>query len=120
MSLPQTRAASRERECAKILGSARHIRKTKGKAPDVVAFRLANGDVVQPEVKNGMKRCPRVLVKALEQAKRYAPGAVPIAVFSDVGGHAIGCVDLKVLARWMGVQEDKLGVQLCLPLGGEL
>lgn len=120
MSREQDRAADRERRCARILGTTRVVRKTKGRAPDVVAFRLENGDVVQPEVKNGMKRCPRVLVKALQQALSYTPGAVPMAVFSDVGGQEVACVPLKDLARWIGVAPEKLGVQLSLPLGGEL
>lgn len=120
MSLPQNRAANREREAARIFGTQRVVRKTKECAPDAVAFRLENGDVVQPEVKNGMKRLPRTLVKALEQARRYSPRAVPIAVFSDVGGEAIACVPAKDLARWMGVAPEKLNVQLSLPLGGAL
>lgn len=121
MSLPQDRAAARERKCARIFGTNRVVRKTrKGRAPDNEPFRLANGDIVQPEVKNGMKRLPRVLVKALEQARSYAPKVIPIAVFSDVGGEDIACVPAKDLARWMGVAPEKLNVQLGLPLGGSL
>lgn len=132
MSLPQNRAAAREREAAKIFGSKRFVRTTpKGRAPDVLPFTLETGEIVQPEVKNGMKRLPRELVKALEQARSYAPDAVPMAVFSDVGGEAIACVPAKALARWLKVAPETLNdgavrkrkatrkrfVQMDLPLG---
>lgn len=108
MSLPQDRAASRERKVAKIFGTTRVVRKAKGRLPDALPFALESGEVVQLEVKNGMKRCPRVLVKALEQARGYTPEATPVAVFSDVGGMDIACVPAKDLARWMGIEAEKL------------
>lgn len=120
MTLPHVRAANRERKAAKILGTKRVVRKDMSCAPDNESFVLENGDVVQPEVKNGMKRCPRGLINALKQARRYSPKAVPLAVFSDVGGEDIACVPLRDLARWIGVAPEKMGVQLALPLYGTL
>lgn len=117
MSREQDRAAARERQAAKLLGSTRVLRRSKQTAPDVVPIRLPNGDLLQPEVKNGLRRCPRSIVKALEQAARYTRGAVPVAVFSDVGGQAIACLPLKDLARWLGTSPEKMGVQLCLAFG---
>lgn len=117
MSREQDRAAARERETAGLLGSKRVHRAPKESAPDVEPIRLPNGDLLQPEVKNGMKRCPRTLVKALEQAVRYTRSAVPVAVFSDVGGAAIACLPLKDFSRLIGVSPEKLGVQLSLSFG---
>ena len=108
MSIEQARAASRERKAAKIFGTTRVVRKAKGRLPDAIPFELKTGECVQLEVKNGMKRCPRVLVKALDQAKAYTPEAIPIAVFSDVGGTDIACVAAKDLARWMGIEVAQL------------
>lgn len=108
MSIEQTRAAAREREAAKIFGTKRVVRKEKGRLPDALPFTLADGECVQLEVKNGMKRCPRVLVRALEQAKSYAPKATLVAVFSDVGGSAIACIAARDLARFMGIEVEKL------------
>lgn len=102
---------------ARLLGTKRVVRKKLEKAPDALPVRLPNGDLIQPEAKNGMKRCPRTLVKALEQARRYTRDAIPVAVFSDVGGEAIACVPLKDFSRWMGITPEKLGVQLSLPFG---
>lgn len=119
MSREQQRAAAREREAARIFKTERVKRKPLERAPDVLPFRLPNGDVVQPEVKNGMKRCPRELVKALEQARRYTRGCIPIAIFSDVGGSSIACVPANDLSRWMGIQPERLGVQLVLNFGAQ-
>jgi hypothetical protein len=115
MSLPQHRAADRERKAARIFGQKRNIRKTKGKTPDVLPFELPSGEFVQLEVKNGMKRCPRVLVKALDQAHGYTPNAVAIAIFSDVGGTDIACLSAKTLARWLGIEPEKLAPKLPKP-----
>lgn len=120
MSIEHRRAAAREREMARLLGTTRVVRKRpRERAPDALPIRLPNGDLIQPEAKNGMKRCPRALVKALEQARSYTRGAVPVAVFSDVGGQAIACVPLKDFSRWMQISPEKLGVQLSLPFGGD-
>jgi len=111
MSVEQARAAARERKAAKIFGTTRVVRKGSDKnrrLPDALPFELASGEIVQLEVKNGMKRCPRVLIKALEQARSYAPAATSIAVFSDVGGTDIACVAAKDLARWMGIEVAQL------------
>src|SRR5262245_42194331 len=115
MSLPQKRAADRERKAARILGTKRVVRKKEDKnkpLPDAEPFEikegLGTGDWVQPEVKNGMKRVPQALVNALDQAKGYSPEFVPLAVFSDVGGTDIGCVYLTDLARYMGVLPEDL------------
>jgi len=51
-------------------------------------------------------------------ARGYAPGAVPVAVISDVGGEAVACLPLVAFARLLGVAPARLG-QIALPFGGE-
>lgn len=108
------RAARREREAAELLGTKRVRRRRGERAPDVLPLRLPNGDAIQAEVKSGMRRVPRSIAKALEQAEGYAPDAIPLAVFSDVGGAAIACMPLREFARLLGLQPERLGVQLPL------
>jgi hypothetical protein len=74
---------------------------------------LPTGDVLQAEVKS-TKRAPKRILDALEQARRYAPSAVPVAVFSQTGGPAIACLPLADFVRLLGLKEPKPGEQLAL------
>ncbi len=97
-----SRAAARERAAGKVLGVRRVWRDRGESAPDLVPVEVA-GVVLQPEVKHRAK-LPAYLVAALEQAKRYAPEAEPLAVISAHGGSALAVVDLRVFARLVGLE----------------
>lgn len=113
MSVAHKRAARREREAATALGTERvRHRPRYVSAPDTLPVRLPSGDVLQPEVKT-RKRLPRLIVDALTQAMRYQADAIPVAVISETGGHAIACLPLEDLARLLGLQPQRL-VQLPL------
>jgi hypothetical protein len=117
MSLSLDRGTRLERRTARILGSQRITRARGKSAPDVCAVLDRAGEQYQPECKSGMRRLPAVVRKALAQARRYTPDAVPVAVVSDVGGEAVACLPLDAFARLLGVAPARLG-QLALPLGG--
>jgi hypothetical protein len=114
VSVTSRRAARRELEAAKVLGTERvRWRPRYVSAPDVLPVRLPSGDVLQAEVKT--TRCaPKRILAALAQARKYAPSAVPVAVFSQTGGEAIACVPLADFARLLGLQVPKAGQQLAL------
>ena len=116
MSRASRRAARRELEAAKVLGTERVHRSRYQSAPDVQPMRMDDGSVVQPEVKT-RKRIPALIRDALAQAKRYAPSAIPIVVISETGGRAIACLPLEAFARLVGIRSPKAGEQLSL-LGG--
>jgi len=96
------RAASREREAAKVLGSKRVRRSRYESAPDVELVELPSGAKLSVEVKT-RKRLPALLRAALAQAARYAPDAVPVAVVSEKGGTALACLELKAFAALVGL-----------------
>jgi hypothetical protein len=110
------RAARREREAAAVLGSKRVHRKRGQKAPDVVPIRFADGSVIVPEAKTRAK-LPKWLKAALDQARGYHRGAVPLVVLSETGGQAIAVIPLTDLATLVGIRAPKDGEQLLL-LGG--
>ena len=103
---PMERGFRREREAAKILGTRRIPRAYGLSAPDVEVLQLASGERIQAEVKH-RKRLPALLVGALEQALRYEPTAIPMAVVSEYGGQAIACLPLRDLARLLGIVEPE-------------
>jgi hypothetical protein len=114
MSTTSRRAARRETEVATIVGRERvRFRPRFVAAPDVLPLRLPDGTVLQLEVKSS-KRPPKRIVAALEQAKRYTPGAVPIAVIAPFGEPAIACLPLDDLARLVGIRAPRAGEQLSL------
>ena len=114
MTASHRRAARREREAAEQLGTERvRFRPRFVAAPDVLPVVLPSGDVLQAEAKT-RKRLPRLIVDALAQATRYAPGAVPVAILSQTGGAAIACLPLADFARLLGLQPPKPGEQLAL------
>jgi len=109
---PMQRGFRREREAAAILGTRRIPRAYGLSAPDVEVVQLANGERLQPEVKH-RKRLPALLVDALEQARRYTPNAIPMAVVSAYGGEAIACLPLRDLARLLGIAEPPKPLAKC-------
>ena len=77
MAAQHRRAAAREREAAKLLGTKRVRRSRFERAPDVEPIMLRDGSRLSVEVKT-RRALPRLLVKALEQAEGYGPsGAIP-------------------------------------------
>jgi hypothetical protein len=77
------------------------------RAPDVRAVVLPSGEVLGPEVKS-RKRLPRVLVGALEQASRYYPAAIPVALVAELGGRMLAVLDARSFARLVGVAPEAL------------
>ena len=99
------RAARRERQAADLFGTVRVKKKDRYDAvPDVLPVRLASGEVLSIEVKtfgNGLKK----VRDALDQARRYTPSAVPVAVCSKTGEEPVACLPAKDLARVLGLSE---------------
>lgn len=103
MSAMHARAARRERQTAQALGSTRVHRRRGESAPDVRLVTLPDGTTLQTEVKS-RKRLPHVLTRALEQAQRYAPSAVPCAVIFQHGkAGGLAAVRLGDFARLVGL-----------------
>ncbi len=114
MTAAHRRAARREREAAAALGTERvRFRPRFVAAPDVLPVRLPTGDVLQAEVKT-TKRAPKRVLDALEQARKYTPDAIPVAVISQTGGAAIACLPLADFVRLLGLKDPKPGEQLAL------
>lgn len=108
MSAPSRRAAHRERQAARALGTTRTTYRPRyTPAPDVAPLTLASGEVLSVEVKT-RKHLPQLLRAALEQARSYAPGATPVAVVSETGGRALAVVELGALARFLGLESAML------------
>jgi hypothetical protein len=117
MTLASRRGARREREAAALLGSKRVLRERGERAPDVVPLRFANGTVVVPESKTRAK-LPKWINAAIEQARRYHRGAVPLVVLSETGGPPLALLPLADLAMLVGLRDPRAGKQLLL-LGAE-
>lgn len=96
------RAARREREAAELLGTQRIHRGRYESAPDVAPVTLPCGLVLQAEVKT-RRRMPALIAKAIEQARRYAPSAVPAVVLSETGGEALLVLPLRSFRTIAGV-----------------
>lgn len=115
MTAAHRRAAAREREVAKVLKTTRVRRSRYESAPDVELVQLADGTRLSVEVKT-RKRLPAVLRAALAQARRYAPDAVPVAVVSETGGHALAVLELQAFAALVGLADPPPPpVQTALP-----
>ena len=108
MTSAHRRAANRERQAARTLGTTRTTNRPRyTPAPDVAPITLPGGDVLSVEVKT-RARLPSLLRRALEQARRYAPGAVPLAVVSETGGPALAVLELGAFARIAGLEVSAL------------
>lgn len=114
MSAQSRRAANRERQAARALKTERVVFRPRYKpAPDVLPVRLPSGETLSPEVKT-RKRLPKVITAALEQARRYCPSGIPVAVVSQTGGAALVALSLKDFCRLVGLQQSQPGQQLAL------
>jgi hypothetical protein len=116
MTNAHRRAARRELQAARLLGSDRVHRLRGERAPDVVPIRMVDGSVVVPEVKTRAK-LPKWLLAAIAQARGYVGGAVPLVVISQTGGEPLAIIPLVELATIVGIRAPKDGEQLLL-LGG--
>lgn len=67
-----------------------------------------SGETLQFESKAGVRCVPRRILRDLAQARSYTPGAVPIAVYSDVRGDAVACLPLEALVRLLGLRGRSL------------
>jgi hypothetical protein len=117
MSAASKRADRAEERAARILGTARlgGTRKQE-RVADAEPVRLADGRLLQPEVKSCL-RLPKRLTAALDQARRYCPDAIPLAVFSERGQRgALAVLDAEVLAELLGIRDPAAGEQLALAL----
>jgi hypothetical protein len=117
MSAQSKRADRAEERAARILGTARlgGTRKRES-VPDAEPVRLADGRLLQPEVKSCL-RLPKRLTAALEQARRYCPDAIPLAVFSERGQRgALAVLDAGIFAELLGLRDPAAGNQLALAL----
>jgi hypothetical protein len=113
MSAQHARAARRERQAAELLGSKRVRRRPYERAPDVEPVKLGDGTVLVPESKTRGK-LPKWIVGAVEQARGYLPGAVPLVVLSQTGGEPLGLLPLRDLSRLLGIRTE--GAETQLPL----
>jgi hypothetical protein len=88
------------------------------RAPDVQPVRLPDGTVLQPESKTRGK-LPRWILEAVEQARGYLAGAVPLVVLSETGGEPLGMMPLRDLSRLLGLRGDVRAAQLTLSPGDD-
>lgn len=88
MSKHHARAARRERQAARALGTRRVVRAIGESAPDAIPTRLPCGVVVQPEVKE--RAAPlRTVERWLSQAAGYAsPDVTPVVIVFAHGQRA--------------------------------
>lgn len=115
MTAAHRRGAALERSAARHLGT-RRVRPRRGvSAPDVEPVRLPSGVVLSVECKK-RGRAPALLLRALEQAKRYLPSAVPAVVFAPTGEPPLIVLSLDVFRRIAGLAPVEPAPQLPLPL----
>jgi hypothetical protein len=118
MTRHQARAARRERQAARALGTRRVVRERGESAPDALPARLPSGAVLQLEVKE--RAAPlRVVSRWFEQCRGYAaPGALPVLVVFATGQHAddaLVVVRLADFRRAVGLEAQSS--QPALPFG---
>jgi hypothetical protein len=111
------RAARRERQAARLLGTERvRYRERFERAPDCVPVVLPCGLTLMPEVKT-RERLPVLLTRALAQAAAYGPaGSIPIAVLSATGGEPVVVLSIHAFRIIASLEVDTDGAQLRLPL----
>ncbi len=118
MTRHHARAARRERQAARALGTQRVVRERGESAPDALPARLPSGAVLQLEVKE--RAAPlRVVSRWFEQCAGYAaPGALPVLVVFATGQHAddaLVVVRLADFRRAVGLEASD--AQTALPFG---
>lgn len=108
MSAMHARAARRERQTAKVLGTERVRRKRGERAPDIRPIELPNGARLQAEVKS-RKRLPALVTAALRQATGYTPDAIPLVAIYEKGARdGVACVPLSRFAALVGLDIEAL------------
>jgi hypothetical protein len=108
MSSASARGVRAEHKAAASLGSVRVNRQRGESAPDVRPITLATGEQLQAEIKS-RAALPRLVVGALEQARSYAPFAIPLAVlYSRACPDGVACVPLPELARLLHLDTSRL------------
>lgn len=117
MTRAHRKGANADRAVAKTLRTERVTgRERFESAPDVRPVRLPSGAMLTIESK-ARSRVPRWLVAAVEQAAKYLPGAVPVAVVSG-GPRRLAVLPLIDLARLVGLRALEPQTSLALaPVG---
>lgn len=118
MTRHHSRAARRERQAARALGTERVVRPIGESAPDALPTRLPCGAVLQLEVKE--RAAPlRVVSRWFGQCAGYAPpGALPVLVVFATGQRvddALVVLRLGDFRRAVGL--EALDAQAALPFG---
>lgn len=104
MARSHDRGRRGEQRVEKLTGAQRVKHRPRfARSADFAPLRLPNGEVIQFESKAGQDVVPRTVLKDIAQARGYTPAAVPVAVYSDVGGEAVACLPLGDLARLLGI-----------------
>lgn len=106
MTRHHARAARRERQAARALGTRRVVRERGESAPDALPARLPSGATIQIEVKS--RAAPlRVVSRWFAQCAGYAaPGALPVLVVFAHGqpaGDALVVIRLDDFRRAVGL-----------------
>jgi hypothetical protein len=117
MSKASRHANAAEEKTSDLFGVERlgGTRKKRAVA-DTRPVRLADGRMLQPEVKS-RKNLPKLLTEALAQAKRYAPTAEPVAVFYAYGDpNGVAVLDARLFAELVGLRDAEAGAQLSLAI----
>jgi hypothetical protein len=115
MSAASKAADRAEERAAKALGAVRQGGKMKRRpVADLAPFRTPDGTLITTEVKS-RKRLPRLLVDALAQAQRYAPGAEPLAVLFERGQRSgLVVLSLDLFRRLTGISPPAAQLDLAL------
>ena len=103
VSRASRKGADAERAVAKALGVERTRHRGRFEsAPDVAPVLLASGHTLTVESK-ARGSVPRWLVGAVEQAAKYLPSAIPVAVVSGAGAR-LAVLRLEDLAALVGLR----------------
>ncbi len=114
MTRAHRRGAAAELAVARALGTTRTRNRSRFESkPDMEPVTLESGAVLSIESK-ARGSVPRWLVGAVEQAARYLPSAVPVAVVSGAGVR-LAVLRLEDLAALVGLRAT--AAQGVLPLG---
>lgn len=116
MSRASRKGADAERAVARALCTTRTRHRGRFEsAPDVAPVLLASGHTLTVESK-ARTTVPRWLVGAVEQAAKYLPSAIPVAVVSGAGAR-LAVLRLEDLAALVGLRAT--AAQGVLPLGAK-
>jgi hypothetical protein len=118
MSERHRRGAAGERLVASILGVERtryrpRYQRAADMGPVTIASGPGKGMTLQPEVKT-REELPKWMHEALEQARGYLPGAVPLVVLKELGDEPLALLPLRDLARILGLKAPIANEQLVI------